>query len=100
MNQFLTKTYSVNDFVEWKEGGILELSPKFQRRKVWPQKAKSYLLDSVIRGKPTPKILIREHISTATRKTMREVVDGQQRLRAIFEYMEDAFPVSRTHNEE
>lgn len=100
MNQFQTKTYSVNDFVEWKEGGILELSPKFQRRKVWTRKAKSYLLDSVIRGKPTPKILIREHISTATRKTMREVVDGQQRLRAIFEYMEDAFPVSRTHNKE
>ena len=100
MNQFLTKTYSVNDFVEWKEGGILELSPKFQRRKVWPPKAKSYLLDSVIRGKPTPKILIREHISTATRKTMREVVDGQQRLRAIFEYMEDAFKISRTHNKE
>lgn len=100
MNQFQTKTYSVNDFVEWKEGGILELSPKFQRRKVWTKKAKSYLLDSVIRGKPTPKVLIREHISTATRKTMREVVDGQQRLRAIFEYMEDAFPVSRTHNKE
>jgi len=31
---------------------------------------------------------------------MREVVDGQQRLRAIFEYIEDGFPVSRTHNKE
>ena len=100
MNQFQTKTYSINDFIEWTDGGILELSPKFQRRKVWTRKAKSYLLDSVIRGKPTPKILIREHISSATRKTMREVVDGQQRLRAIFEYIEDAFPVSRTHNKE
>ncbi|MFH1108669.1 MAG: DUF262 domain-containing protein [Planctomycetota bacterium] len=64
------------------------------------KKAKSYLLDSVIRGKPAPKILIREHLSSSTRKTIREVVDGQQRLRAIFEYMDDAFRVSRTHNEE
>ena len=100
MSQFQTKTYSVNDFIEWKQGGILELSPKFQRRSVWTRKAKSYLLDSVIRGKPTPKIMIREHLSPSTKKTLREVVDGQQRLRAIFEYMEDGFPVSRTHNTE
>lgn len=100
MSQFQTKTYSVNDFLEWKQGGLLELSPKFQRRGVWTKKAKSYLLDSVIRGKPTPKILIREHLSPTTKKTMREVVDGQQRLRAIFEFMEDGFAVSKTHNED
>ena len=100
MSDFQTKTYSVNDFLEWKEGGTLELSPKFQRRSVWTRKAKSYLLDSVIRGKPNPKILIREHLSSSTRKTHREVVDGQQRLRTIFEYIQDGFPVSRTHNKE
>jgi len=79
---------------------MLELSPKFQRRRVWTTKAKSYLLDSVVRGKPTPKILIREHLNPKTRKTTREVVDGQQRLRAIFEYIEDGFRISRTHNGE
>lgn len=100
MSQFQTKTYSINDFVEWKQGGVLELSPKFQRRSVWTQKAKSYFLDSVLRGKPCPKVLIREHLNAPQRKTIREVVDGQQRLRAVFEYIEDGFPVSRTHNKE
>ncbi len=97
MNQFQTKTYSVADFLEWQQGGTLVLSPKFQRRDVWTPKARSYFLDSVIRGKPAPKILLREQITPA-KKTIREVVDGQQRLRALFEYISNGFPVSRTHN--
>ena len=55
-------------------------------------------MDSIIRGKPFPKVLLREHLSGTTRKTIREVVDGQQRLRAIIEFVDGAFRVSRVHN--
>ena len=98
MQQFEPISYSVNDYLEWHERGQLTLSPKFQRREVWSTRAKSYLMDSIIRGKPFPKVLLREHLSGKTRKTIREVVDGQQRLRAIIEFVDGAFRVSRVHN--
>jgi hypothetical protein len=96
MKSFDTRTYSVSDFAEWEASGQLVLSPEFQRRAVWTTKAKSYLIDTVLRGKPMPKVLITQSIVDG--KNRRTVVDGQQRLRAILEFMADSFTVMRTHN--
>jgi hypothetical protein len=98
MKNFDTRTYNVSDFVEWSSRGQLELSPDFQRRSVWSQKAKSYLIDTILRGKPMPKLLITQEIHD--RRNIRVVVDGQQRLRAILEYVEGGYPISRAHNRE
>jgi hypothetical protein len=98
MKNFDSRTYSINDFREWHERKELELQPKFQRRSVWSDKAKSYLIDTVIRGKPIPKIFMRQDIDPKTRKTIRQVVDGQQRLRTIFSFLQDGFKISKTHN--
>lgn len=100
MKKFDSRTYSINDFLEWDERDSLILSPKFQRKQVWSEKAKSYLLDTIIRGKPIPKVFIRQNINAVSSKTTREVVDGQQRLRAIIAYMNDGFTISKVHNKQ
>ncbi|BDF05477.1 DUF262 domain-containing protein [[Clostridium] hylemonae] len=93
------KIVQINDILQWYENDELELSPKYQRNSVWNEKAKSYLMDTIIRGLPIPPIFMRQQIDVATKKTYREVIDGQQRLRAITEYIENKFPISKTHNE-
>lgn len=98
MQGFDSTTYSVNDFLEWHERKQLVLSPKFQRRSVWKDVAKSFLIDSILRGKPLPKIFIRQITDIKTRTTIREVVDGQQRLRTIIDFINDGFKVKRVHN--
>ncbi|QMV01390.1 DUF262 domain-containing protein [Devosia sp. D6-9] len=98
MKNFDTRVYSVSDFVEWESRGQIQLSPDFQRRSVWSLQAKSYLVDTVIRGKPMPKLLITQDVRD--RRNNRIVVDGQQRLRAILEFVNGDFPVSRAHNKE
>ncbi len=98
MKKFSTRAYSVADFLEWHSNDLLELSPDFQRRSVWSQKAKSYLIDTMIRGKPIPKILITQKLSG--RRTARTVVDGQQRLRSIMEFVNGDFKISRAHNKQ
>lgn len=98
MKNFDSRAYSINDFIEWNESDQLVLSPKFQRKEVWSEKAKSYLIDTIIRGKPIPKVFIRQILNAMSRKTTREVVDGQQRLRAIISYMNDGFVISKNHN--
>ena len=74
MKNFDTRAYSIADFYEWQKNGLLELVPDFQRRTVWSEKAKSYLIDTIIRGRPIPKILISQRLQGT--RTIRVVVDG------------------------
>jgi hypothetical protein len=92
--------YTVNDFLNWHESGELVLVPYFQRRDVWARKAKSSLVDTVIRNLPIPIIIIRESINPKTGKTIREVVDGQQRIRSLLEFYNNELPILKTHNKD
>ena len=98
MKSFDSRTYSINDFVEWDRNKQIELNPVFQRRSVWSDKAKSYLMDTIVRGKPIPKFFIRQKINITTKSSVREVVDGQQRLRTILSYIKDGFSITRAHH--
>lgn len=99
MKNFDSRTYSINDFLEWNEKKQLQLSPKFQRKSVWTDDARSYLMDTIIRGKPIPKVFIRQTLNVETRQSIREVVDGQQRLRTIISFLNDGFAINKKHNE-
>ncbi len=98
MKNFDTRAYSIADFLEWHTNNLLILSPDFQRRSVWSEKAKSYLVDTILRGKPIPKIIIMQELKGP--RTTRIVVDGQQRLRAVLEFIHGDFKISRAHNRE
>lgn len=98
MKSYDSRTYSINDFVEWDAAKQLELNPRFQRRPVWTDKAKSFLIDTVLRGKPIPKVFIRQKINVTTKTSVREVVDGQQRLRTILSFIKDGFVVNKKQN--
>ena len=91
-----TRTWSINDFRGWNNAKTLVLVPKFQRRDVWSEKARSYLIDTILRDLPMPKIFMRQHIDDAG-QTIREVVDGQQRIRTILSYLQNGFPVMSVH---
>lgn len=95
--EFKTQTFTVSDLYNWHRGGELNLSPTFQRRLVWSGVARSYLIDTVARGLPMPKIFYRMQIHPDEVKSVREIVDGQQRLDALFSYIDGRFPVYRSH---
>jgi len=97
MEQPPTQTYPISDFRDWNRSGQLELAPKFQRRSVWEPKAKSYLIDTILRSMPVPPVFVRLKLDVAKGRSVREVVDGQQRLRAVLDYLSDGFPISRVH---
>lgn len=72
-----TKTvYTVSDFLDWQRNGTLELKPIFQRREVWSSKAKSLLIDSVVKGLPVPIIFLRKTQDLERLSSRLEVVDG------------------------
>jgi hypothetical protein len=103
--------FKVSDFLSWNRSGSLILSPAFQRRPVWPRGAKSFLIDTIVRGIPMPIIFLRERTDLETLEPEREVVDGQQRLRTVIAFIEpntlpnfnkekDSFTVEAVHNPE
>jgi uncharacterized protein with ParB-like and HNH nuclease domain len=98
--RFDSRKQSILDFMHWHDNGELDLAPKFQRRSVWNPRAQSYLMDTIVRGKPIPKIYMRQEVNPKTRKTRREIVDGQQRIRTVLSYVADGFKISRVHNKD
>ena len=82
------QTYTISDFIEWDKKGQLLLSPDFQRGSVWTPSAKVFLIDTILSGLPVPQVYLRTKIDAEAQTTVREVVDGQQRLRAILEFAE------------
>ncbi|HTW88178.1 MAG TPA: DUF262 domain-containing protein, partial [Candidatus Binataceae bacterium] len=87
----LRTQYRVSDFIAWQREGTLELNPNFQRRSVWKKPAKSFLVDTILRGLPIPIIFLRDlRTDLKTLKAKREVVDGQQRIRTIFSFVDPA----------
>lgn len=101
--------YRVSDFLDWQRNHTLQLSPSFQRRPVWRPAAKSYLIDTIVRGLPIPVIFIRETTDLDTLKPIRQVVDGQQRIRTLLTYIapkliedylesRDNFEIKAIHN--
>ena len=69
----------------------LDISPWYQRRAVWTNAHKSYLINSIFETMPVPTIYVRHTIDLERERTVKEVVDGQQRCRSIIEFKDNAF---------
>jgi len=85
-----TKPFPISNLDYLQETGKLWLSPKYQREEVWTRSQKQLLVDSLLNGIDIPKIYFRQ-INHGGYEF--EVVDGQQRLRAIFEFLADEYPM-------
>ncbi|WP_207787846.1 DUF262 domain-containing protein [Candidatus Thiosymbion oneisti] len=81
--------HPISDIRDWSEAGRLELRPDFQRREVWSTPARIMLMDTILRDVPMPKIFLASTIRDG--RTYRVVIDGQQRITAILEFLRDRF---------
>jgi len=87
---------ATNQKISWfrKEdiAGNLDLSPDFQRRRVWTPEQSSYLIDTILSGLPIPELYIRSS-STPGGDSRYELVDGQQRIRSVLTFGSMTFVV-------
>src|SRR5262245_60633945 len=68
--------------------GDIDLQPDFQRGEVWATSKKQHLVDSVLRNWHIPPI----HL-VVKKDGRQEVLDGQQRLVAIRDFVDGRFAV-------
>ena len=81
----------IQDLVGHYERGELNLTPWYQRRSVWRKTQKAYLINTIHDRKPVPSIYIRHFVDLDTERSVREIVDGQQRVRCVIEYRNNEF---------
>lgn len=81
----------IQDLVNMHKNGELNLNPWYQRRSVWIQPQKAYLINTIFEKKPIPSLYIRHSLDIDAEKSIRDIVDGQQRIRAILEYVDNQF---------
>lgn len=83
----------IKDLVELLKSGMMIANPEYQRGVVWNEAQQKKLIDSLFRGFTLPLIYLherKEKIAGFTREGL-EIIDGQQRLKAIHLYVEGAF---------
>ena len=86
--------YKIEDVISMIDSNKLVLRPEYQRRSVWSKAAKSSLIETIVQRKPVPFFLIQEKLDGKL-----EVIDGQQRLRAISEFSKGEFSLSSVNEE-
>ncbi|UWD81960.1 DUF262 domain-containing protein [Curtobacterium flaccumfaciens] len=75
-------------YLRYKQG-TLDLQPAFQRGQVWPGEKRARLVDTVLRGWRIPPV----HLVLESDESL-SVLDGQQRLQALFDFLGDKFAVA------
>ena len=73
-----------------KEDSGLVMKPTFQRNPVWTVNQKSYLVDSILRSYPIPELYLQEKVNERGDSQF-IVVDGQQRIRTVLDYINNEF---------
>lgn len=75
-------TWSIKKLIKAK--GKINLNPTWQRGPAWRLPRQVLLIDSILRGMDIPKVYLR--CLSAGNAHAHDAVDGQQRLRAIWEF--------------
>lgn len=85
--------YRVAELLEMLDRRDLTINREYQRGSgLWPSGARSYFIDTVIEGYPFPHLYMYEFIQSGRIK--KELIDGQQRLLAIRDFVDGEFALS------
>ena len=77
---------------EFRDGNF-RVNRRYQRKLVWTLEEKQKLVDSILEGYPIPLLLLAFSLRDDGTKSF-EILDGMQRLNAIFSFIENAFSLN------
>lgn len=87
------ESFKISQVIQWKKKNLLLVNEEYQRGAVWTNRQEKLLIDSIFRGYPIPFFYFHyisneeDGLSTQTY----EIVDGQQRINAIYRFINNGF---------
>lgn len=93
--QINIESHPVRWAIELMRNGLLTVDNSFQRNYVWLEKHQIKLIETILLGFPIPEIYLWQKETDADSGTMKySVIDGQQRLGAILDFISDEFSLN------
>jgi len=83
-------TQPISWFRDRNVEGTLILKPPYQRKPVWVESQQAYLIDTILKKYFIPEIYI-HRVTDSKGKSIYNVVDGQQRIKAILDFLSGVF---------
>jgi hypothetical protein len=95
---FLRNTETVKNIVKQFDDEQLIVDTSYQRRKVWLLPDKVRLIETILLDFVIPEVFFwPAETDPETGKTIRHIVDGQQRITSIIEFMNNEFALGENH---
>jgi hypothetical protein len=93
--KFTRNVLTIADLNNWFENRTLIVNREYQRVKgLWPNNARSYFIDTILNDYPFPKITIMQIVDLKTKASIREIIDGQQRMMTINDFLNNKIVLS------
>lgn len=98
----------VGDLINMYQEGTLKVNHEYQRGSAWTRAQKQLFIDSIMRGYPAPVIFLHERKDMVENRfegkkesrTDYEIIDGQQRIDALCEYVAGVYSPLDPSNEQ
>lgn len=88
-------SFTVAEYCQQMTDRTITVNRNYQRSNaIWPAAARSFLIDSILCGFPIPKLSLYQKTDLRTRRTVKEIVDGQQRSQAILDFFNNELRIS------
>jgi hypothetical protein len=95
MQRATANPFTVLEYCNAMKRGEIVINRKYQRNdSIWPESAKSFLIETILLGYEMPKFYLYPITDVKTRTTIKEIVDGQQRSSSIYEFFTNKLRLS------
>lgn len=93
--EIVRSNFTISEIRDMWNRKELIVNKNYQRSSsVWPESARSYLIDTILNGYIFPKVYFYQVFDKKRKKVVREIVDGQQRLVTILSFLQDEFSLN------
>ncbi len=92
MLRFLSNTKTIKEIYDMFDAGALYIDQSYQRRAVWSEKDNVRLIETILLQYVIPELFFwKASIDPDTGNSITHVVDGQQRVKAIYSFINNDF---------
>ena len=93
--KIIRNTKPISDLYTGMKSGDIVINREYQRSSgLWPNNSRTYFIDTILNDYPFPKVILWQTVDIKNKKTKTEIIDGQQRLTTIRDFIDNKIRLS------